>query len=71
MVRLAVVIAPVTGGANWLTSTMMVQWWFCAKRLPLAPGTSGSASRYRLRLDALELRNATRNVARGRSLRAQ
>ena len=24
MVRLADVIAPVTGGANWLTSTMMV-----------------------------------------------
>ena len=25
VVRLAAVIAPVTGGANWLTSTMMVQ----------------------------------------------
>ena len=30
-----------------------------------------SALRYRLRLNALELRNATRIIARGRSLRAQ
>ena len=64
VVRLAAVIAPATGGANWLTSTMMV---LRQALLRLAPGTS--ALRYRLRLNALEPCVQTKFVALARSVR--
>ena len=67
VVWLAAVIAPVTGGANWLTSPMMVLRQALAPCSDLAPGTS--APRYRLRLNALEPRVQTDKDARGRSVR--